>query len=102
MNLNFFDFLVKFLSTAICTNSEYFSLKLSLCILLYICWQQSAAINVEQEVGKCQEIKIVVHQGCVLLGDLFSIYCENIMQNIDKLPGMPLEGIQLKQLEICR
>ena len=46
-------------------------------------WEQTAAIRVEGEISAFQKIKRGVRQGCVLSPDLFSLYSEIIMRNIE-------------------
>ena len=46
-------------------------------------WEQTAAMRVEGEISAFQKIKRGVRQGCVLSPDLFSLYSEIIMRNIE-------------------
>ena len=51
-------------------------------------WEQTAAMRVEGEISAFQKIKRGVRQGCVLSPDLFSLYSEIIMRNIEGQPGI--------------
>ena len=51
-------------------------------------WEQTAAMRVEGEISAFRKIKRGVRQGCVLSPDLFSLYSEIIMRNIEGQPGI--------------
>ena len=51
-------------------------------------WEQTAAMRVEGEISAFQKIKRGVRQGCVLSPDLFSLYREILMRNIEGQPGI--------------
>ncbi|GFR59539.1 retrovirus-related Pol polyprotein LINE-1 [Elysia marginata] len=55
-------------------------------------WEQTAAMRVEGETSTYQIIQRGVRQGCVLSPDLFSLYSEFIMRNIEELRGIHLGG----------
>ncbi|GFR98659.1 endonuclease-reverse transcriptase [Elysia marginata] len=55
-------------------------------------WEQTAAKRVEGETSTYQKIKRGVRQGCVLSPDLFSLYSELIMRNIEGLRGIYIGG----------
>ena len=61
-------------------------------------WEQTAAVKIENEVGEYQPIKRGVKQGCVLSPDLFSIYSEKIMRNIEGMPGLSINGYIMNNL----
>ncbi|GFO36468.1 katanin p60 ATPase-containing subunit a-like 2, partial [Plakobranchus ocellatus] len=61
-------------------------------------WDQKAAMRVEGEVSKFQNIKRGVRQGCVLSPDLFSLYSEIIMRNLEGHPGIKIGGSNINNL----
>ena len=52
-------------------------------------WEQIGAMQVNHLI---QKIKPGVRQGCVLFPDLFYIYNEIIMQNLEGYPGIKIGG----------
>ena len=67
-------------------------------IIRNIYWEQTAAVRVDNQLSEYQPIKRGVRQGCVLSPDLFSIYSEKIMQNIENLPGICINGNNMNNL----
>ena len=61
-------------------------------------WEQTAAMRVEGEISAFQKIKRGVRQGCVLSPDLFSLYSETIMRNIEGQPGIRVGGHNINNL----
>ena len=61
-------------------------------------WEQTAAMQVEGEISAFQKIKRGVRQGCVLCPDLFSLYNEIIMRNIEGQPGIRVGGHNINNL----
>ena len=61
-------------------------------------WEQTAAMRVEGEISAFQKIKRGVRQGCVLCPDLFSLYGEIIMRNIEGQPGIRVGGHNINNL----
>ena len=53
---------------------------------------------VEGEISAFQKIKRGVRQGCVLSPDLFSLYSEIIMRNIEGQPGIRVGGHKINNL----
>ncbi|GFO33982.1 retrovirus-related pol polyprotein line-1 [Plakobranchus ocellatus] len=51
-------------------------------------WEQTAAMRIENETSTFQDIKRGVRQGCVLSPDLFFLYSEIIMRNLENHPGI--------------
>ena len=47
-------------------------------------WEQTAAIRYENELGKSVKIRRGVRQGCVLSPDLFPLYSDHIMREIEE------------------
>ena len=61
-------------------------------------WEQTAAIRYENELGQTVKIRRGVRQGCVLSPDLFSLYSEHIMREIEGLPGIRVGGFNINNL----
>lgn len=61
-------------------------------IIQNLYWEQKAAMRVDDEMSSFQKIKRGVRQGCVLSPDLFSLYSEEIMRNLDGKPGIKVGG----------
>ena len=61
-------------------------------------WEQTAAMRVEGEISAFQKIKRGVRQGCVVSPDLFSLYSEIIMRNIEGQPGIRVGGHNINNL----
>ncbi|GFO08048.1 retrovirus-related pol polyprotein from type-1 retrotransposable element r2 [Plakobranchus ocellatus] len=61
-------------------------------------WEQTAAMRVENKTSTFQDIKRGVRQGCVLSPDLFSLYSEIIMQNLENHPGIKVDGQNINNL----
>ena len=61
-------------------------------------WQQTAAVRYENELGQTIKIKREVRQGCVLSPDLFSLYSEYLMREIEGLPGITVGGTNINNL----
>ena len=55
-------------------------------------WKQTAAVRVEDQLSDWIEIKRGVQQGCVLLPDLFSLYSEIILREVEDLHGVVING----------
>ncbi|GFO35584.1 retrovirus-related pol polyprotein from type-1 retrotransposable element r2 [Plakobranchus ocellatus] len=55
-------------------------------------WEQTAAMRIENKTSTFQDIKRGVRQGCVLSPDLFSLYSEIIMRNLENHPGINVGG----------
>ena len=51
-------------------------------------WKQAAAIRISSHVGKYVEIKKGVRQGCVMSPDLFNLYNERILRELQAKPGL--------------
>jgi len=67
-------------------------------ILRNLYWEQEAAIRVDNECSEYRTIRRGVRQGCVLSPDLFNIYSEMIMRNIDQQEGVKVGGHNINNL----
>ncbi|GFR77827.1 endonuclease-reverse transcriptase [Elysia marginata] len=67
-------------------------------IIKNIYWEQTAAMRVGNETSSFQRIKRGVRQGCVLSPDLFSLYSEIIMQNLENCPGIKVGGYNVNNI----
>ena len=67
-------------------------------IIKNIYWEQKAAVRVEEETSNFQNIKRGVRQGCVLSPDLFSLYSEMIMRQIEEIEGLKIGGHNINNL----
>ncbi|GFO12710.1 endonuclease-reverse transcriptase [Plakobranchus ocellatus] len=67
-------------------------------IIKTMCWEQTAAMRIENKTSTFQDIKRGVRQGCVLSPDLFSLYSEIIMRNLENHPGIKVGGQNIKNL----
>ena len=67
-------------------------------IIANMYWKQTAAIRIENKIGKYQQIKKGVRQGCVLSPDLFSLYSEIIMRAIENMPGISIGGYNINNV----
>ena len=61
-------------------------------------WEQTAAVRVDDELSEWIEIKRGVRQGCVLSPDLFSLYSEIILRQIEDLQGVIVNGRNLNNI----
>jgi hypothetical protein len=69
-----------------------------LTIIKNLYWEQTAAVNVNNERSNFKHIKRGVRQGCVLSPDLFSLYSEIIMRHLDEEPGVYIGGTNCNNL----
>ena len=67
-------------------------------IIRNLYWNQEAAVRHEGEYSEFCKIKRGVRQGCVLSPDLFNLYSENILRNIDEIEGIVIGGHNLNNL----
>ena len=67
-------------------------------ILINLYWEQLAAIRIENETSDYRPIKRGVRQGCVLSPDLFNLYSEMILRNIEELNGVKVGGREINNL----
>ena len=58
-------------------------------------WEQTAAMRADTHLIKIM-IKRGVRQGCVFFPDIFSLYSEMIMRNLDGYPEIKVGGHSVK------
>ncbi|GFO11985.1 RNA-directed DNA polymerase from mobile element jockey [Plakobranchus ocellatus] len=61
-------------------------------------WEQTAAMRIENKTSTFQDIKRGVRQAYVLSPDLFSLYSEIIMRNLENHPGIKVGGQNINNL----
>ena len=61
-------------------------------------WDQKAAVRIDSELSDFKPIKRGVRQGCVMSPDLFNLYSETILRNIEDCQGMKINGQNLNNL----
>ncbi|GFN81373.1 retrovirus-related pol polyprotein from type-1 retrotransposable element r2 [Plakobranchus ocellatus] len=61
-------------------------------------WDQTASIRIEGEHSDSKPIKRGVRQGCVMSPDLFNLYSEIILRNLNGISGLKINGENLNNL----
>ncbi|GFO11392.1 endonuclease-reverse transcriptase [Plakobranchus ocellatus] len=61
-------------------------------------WDQTASVRIEGELSDFKPIKRDVRQGCVMSPDLFNLYSEIILRNLDGISGLKINGENLNNL----
>ena len=61
-------------------------------------WDQSAAVRMGGELSEYKLIKRGVRQGCVISPDLFNIYSEMILRNLENYPGVKINGENINNI----
>ena len=67
-------------------------------VLRNLYWDQTAAVRVDGELSEYTNIKRGVRQGCVMSPDLFNLYNEVILRNLDESEGLKANGENLNNL----
>ena len=67
-------------------------------IIRNLYWNQTAAVRVGDDVGEYVDIKKGVRQGCVFSPDLFNLYSEWILRELEELPGVVIGGTRINNL----
>ena len=67
-------------------------------ILQNLYWEQEAAIRIDGEYSEFKPICRGVRQGCVMSPDLFNIYSEMILRNINDHKGVKVNGHNITNL----
>ena len=61
-------------------------------------WDQTAAVRIGGELSEYKLIKRGVRQGCVMSPDLFNIYSEMILRNLESYPGVKINGENINNI----
>ena len=61
-------------------------------------WDQIAAVRIGGELSEYTLIKRGVRQGCVMSPDLFNIYSEMILRNLENYPGVKINGENINNI----
>ncbi|GFO06913.1 endonuclease-reverse transcriptase [Plakobranchus ocellatus] len=61
-------------------------------------WNQTASVRIEGEHSDFKPVKRGVRQGCVMSPDLFNLYSEIILRNLDGFSGLKINGENLNNL----
>ena len=61
-------------------------------------WNQEAAVRVQEEVTRYQKIRRGVRQGCVMSPDLFNLYGEMILRELQDLEGVNIGGYNINHI----
>jgi hypothetical protein len=61
-------------------------------------WDQKAAMKVKDDTSEYINIKRDVRQGCILSPDLFNIYSEMILRNLEDFEGVKIRGYNCNNL----
>jgi len=67
-------------------------------ILQSLYWSQRAAVRVEGDLTRFVKIKKGVRQGCVFSPDLFNLYSESVMKEIEDLHGIAIGGVNVNNV----
>jgi len=67
-------------------------------IIRNLYWKQTAPIRIGGQVGKFVEIKKGVRQGCVMSPDLFNLYSERALRELEDMPGMVVGGSNINNI----
>ncbi|GFO16959.1 endonuclease-reverse transcriptase [Plakobranchus ocellatus] len=61
-------------------------------------WDQTAFVRIEGQHSDFKPIKRGVRQGCEMFPDLFNLYSEIILRNLDGISGLKINGENLNNL----
>ena len=67
-------------------------------ILSNLYWRQTATVKIDGEHSEETPIRRGVRQGCILSPDLFNLYSENILREIENIQGISLGGRNINNL----
>ena len=67
-------------------------------IIRNLYWKQAAAIRISSHVGEYVEIKKGVRQGCVMSPDLFNLFSERILRELEAMPRLIVGGNNINNL----
>ena len=61
-------------------------------LIVNLYWEQKAAVRIDNEKTEWVKIERGVRQGCVLSPDIFSLYSQRVMDEIEELEGVRVGG----------
>ena len=67
-------------------------------VLRNLYWEQEASIRVDNDISQYKPIRRGVRQGCVFSPDLFNLYSEIILRNIENHEGIGVGGHNINNL----
>ena len=67
-------------------------------ILSNLYWDQTACVRLEHMFSEYKPIKRGVRQGCVMSPDLFNLYSETILRNLDEAGGIAVGGVIINNI----
>ncbi|GFO17914.1 retrovirus-related pol polyprotein line-1 [Plakobranchus ocellatus] len=62
-------------------------------------WDQTAPVRIEIELSDFKSTKRGVRQGCVMSPDVFNLYSEIILRNLDDISDLKINGENLNNLK---
>ena len=67
-------------------------------IIRNLYWDQNASVRIEGDFSESKNIRRGVRQGCVMSPDLFNIYSETILRNLEDKPGLKVNGENINNI----
>ena len=67
-------------------------------MIMNLYWNQKATVQIGEEQTEWVEIKKGVRQGCVLSPDLFNLYSQKMIEELDDLEGVRVCGVNVTNI----
>ena len=67
-------------------------------MIMNLYWNQKATVQIGEEQTEWVEIKKGVRQGCVLSPDLFNLYSQKMIEELDDLEGVRVGGVNVTNI----
>ena len=67
-------------------------------MIMNLYWNQKATVQIGEEQTEWVEIKRGVRQGCVLSPDLFNLYSQKMIEELDELEGIRVGGVNVNNI----
>ena len=61
-------------------------------------WEQTACMRIDNDLSEYTRIERGVRQGCVFSPDLFNLYSEMILRELEDLPGLVVGGHNINNI----